>query len=182
LYFAREAGYRNITGVDISAEQVETAERLGIDGVAQRDLFEALRCLENESQDAIVTFDVIEHFRKEELLIFIDEIFRVLRKGGTWILHVPNGGSPFFGLILYGDFTHELAFTRFSVEQLAFTCGFRQVVCCEDAPIPHGIPSSIRWVGWKIVRFLLRVWLTVETGSTGSECILSQNFVVAAKK
>lgn len=182
LYFAREAGYRNVRGVDISAEQISTAERLGIDGVAQADLFEFLRCLQNESQDAIVTFDVIEHFRKEELLTFIDEIFRVLRKGGTWISHVPNGGSPFFGLIFYGDFTHELAFTRSSIEQLAFTGGFSQVVCCEDEPVPHGIPSSIRWVGWKVIRFLSRVWLMVETGSTDSDCILSQNFVAAATK
>ncbi len=182
LYFAKEAGYRNFAGVDISAEQVAAATRLGIEGVTQGDLFAVLRSLEDESQDAVVTFDVIEHLRKDEVLIVVDEIFRALRKGGSWILHVPNGGSPFVGLIFFGDFTHEVAFTRSSLEQLALTCGFQQVVCIEDGPIPHGIFSSLRWVCWKTIRFLLRAWLAAETGSIDPNCILTQNFVAAAKK
>jgi 2-polyprenyl-3-methyl-5-hydroxy-6-metoxy-1,4-benzoquinol methylase len=182
LYFAREAGYRNIAGVDISAEQVATATRLGIEGVAQGDLFATLCSLEDESQDAVVTFDVIEHLRKDEVLIVVDEIFRTLRKGGRWIVHVPNGASPFFGLIFFGDFTHEVAFTRSSLEQLALTRGYQQVVCIEDAPIPHGILSSLRWICWKIIRFLMRARLAVETGSIDPNCILTQNFVAVAKK
>lgn len=182
LHFARQAGYRNLRGVDISTEQVAAAARLGIAGVAQGDLFETLRSLESESQDAVVTFDVIEHFRKEELPAFIDEIFRVLRKTGTWIIHAPNGGSPFVGRVLYGDFTHEQAFTRSSVEQLAFSSGFEQVVCSEDSPVPHGLYSWIRWVVWKVIRASLRVWLLAETGAAGPDTILSQNFVAAVRK
>src|SRR3954463_10697014 len=37
LHFARQAGYKNIRGVDASPEQVEAAHRLGIDSVNQGD-------------------------------------------------------------------------------------------------------------------------------------------------
>jgi cyclopropane fatty-acyl-phospholipid synthase-like methyltransferase len=182
LHFAREAGYRTVEGVDISAEQVAAAARLGIGGVSYGDLFETLRSLATGSRDLVVTFDVIEHFRKEELVEFADEIFRVLRDRGTWIIHAPNGGSPLFGRIFHGDFTHEQAFTRSSLEQLAFAVGFKELVCREDAPIPHGLSSSLRWLVWKAIRCSLLLWLTAETGAAGPKTILTQNLVAVARK
>jgi cyclopropane fatty-acyl-phospholipid synthase-like methyltransferase len=181
MYFAQQAGYR-VRGVDASREQVAAARRLGIPGVEEGDLLQTLRSLPDESQDVVICFDVIEHFRKEELLEFSDEIWRVLRKGGKWIIHVPNGESPFFGKVFYGDFTHEQAFTRFSIKQLVLSSGYHQVVCFEDAPIPHGLKSCLRWAMWKVIRGVLRVWLTVETGTGGSDSIFSQNFVAVAEK
>ncbi len=179
---AREHGYRRIRGVDVSPEQVEIANRLGIEGIDQKDLFETLRVLEPESHDAIVTFDVIEHLSKEELEILVDQIFRVLRRNGKWIIHVPNGESPLFGRVLYGDFTHQQAFTRASIKQLVFTFGFKDVVFAEDSPIPHGLKSSIRWVLWKLLRAMLRLWLLIESGTGSRECIFTQNFVAVAEK
>src|SRR5690349_21827168 len=70
LYFARMAGYGNTAGVDISAEQVEEAKRLGIEGVVAGDVMETLRSLPDASQDVVVAFDVVEHLRKDELLDF----------------------------------------------------------------------------------------------------------------
>jgi hypothetical protein len=40
-----------------------------------------------------------------------DETLKILRLGGRRIIRVPNGVSPFAGVIRYGDLTHELAFT-----------------------------------------------------------------------
>jgi predicted SAM-dependent methyltransferase len=45
-------------------------------------VFEALAAVKTESMDVIVTFDLIEHFRKDELPPLVDEVFRVLRQGG----------------------------------------------------------------------------------------------------
>lgn len=44
--------------------------------------------LEDESFDAVVSFQVIEHIKDDEL--FLDEIKRVLKKGGKAILTTPN--------------------------------------------------------------------------------------------
>ncbi|HBD12395.1 MAG TPA: hypothetical protein DCZ13_09625, partial [Porticoccaceae bacterium] len=108
LHFAREAGYTNLRGVDGSPQQVVAARRLGIEGVEEGDLRDALAAQPDASLDVVIAFDVIEHFTRDELLPFVDEVHRVLKAGGRWIIHVPNGESPFFGSIRYGDLTHEL--------------------------------------------------------------------------
>jgi 2-polyprenyl-3-methyl-5-hydroxy-6-metoxy-1,4-benzoquinol methylase len=179
IHVARAAGYRNVSGVDLSSEQVAEARRLGIEGVREGDLMATLAELPDESHDAIVAFDVIEHFTRDELLPFVDEVRRVLRPGGRWLIHTPNGESPFFGRIRYGDFTHEMAFTTTSLGQLLLSSGFREVRFHEDAPIVHGVLSAGRFVVWHGIRALLRLYLAAETGSPGSG-VLSQNFLTVA--
>jgi cyclopropane fatty-acyl-phospholipid synthase-like methyltransferase len=182
LYFAQAAGFVNARGVDGSPEQVAEAARLGIPGVVQGDLMTALRACPAESLDAVVAFDVIEHFTRTELLTFADEVHRGLRRGGRFIIHTPNGDSPFCGMMRYHDFTHELAFTRASINQMLRSCGFADVRCYEDAPVPHGAKSSARWLLWKVIRAALRFYLAVETGSAPSDTIFSQNFLTVATK
>lgn len=176
VHFAHTAGYQNATGVDRSPEQVKEAQRLGIAGVREGDLLETLELLPDKSVDLIVAFDVIEHFTKDELMPFVDEVTRVLRKGGKWIIHTPNDKSPFAGRMRYGNFTHEQVFTRTSLAQLFIASGFSLVTCYEDAPIPHGVKSAVRWMLWRIFRGGLKVFIAAETGSP-DECIFSQNFL-----
>jgi len=181
-HFAQLAGYRNVMGIDRSPAQVTAARRLQIAGVKKGDLLEALHSLPSQSQDMVVAFDVIEHLTKEELLDCVDHVHRVLRPGGKWIIHTPNGESPFAGRARYGDFTHELAFTRASLTQLLLASQFAYIACYEDAPIPHGMKSAVRWLLWKVIRGGLRLYLAVETGAHESECILSQNFLAVANR
>ncbi len=44
--------------------------------------------LESESVDCVVSFQVIEHIKRDDK--FIDEVYRVLKKGGLFILSTPN--------------------------------------------------------------------------------------------
>ncbi len=173
---ARELGYQRIRGIDVSPEQVAIARQLGIEGIDREDLFETLRVLDPESQDVIVTYDVIEHLSKQQIEDLVHEIYRVLRKTGRWIIHAPNGESPFFGRILYGDFTHQQAFTRASIRQLVCLTGFKGVIFAEDSPIPHGLKSTIRSILWKISRSILQIWLLIETGSGDQNTYLLRTF------
>lgn len=182
LYFAQQAGYAKARGVDGSPEQVAAARRLGIEGVEEGDLLQTLAGLPDESQDCIVTFDVIEHFTRDELVGVVDAVRRVLRPGGRWIIHAPNGESPFGGRMRYWDLTHELAFTRTSIAQLLLSSGFTQVQSFEDTPIPHGAKSLLRWGLWKFIRGGLRLYLAAETGDTAHDAIFSQNFLTVAVK
>ncbi len=177
VYFLRQSGYTNVVGVDISPEQTAEAARLGIEGVCEGDLLETLRDLPDYSQDVVIAFDVIEHFTKDELLPFVDEVLRVLKHGGRWIIHVPNGESPFVGGIRYGDMTHEQAFTRISLAQLVLSSGFSRLECYESGPVPTGFKSTIRWVLWRGVCLLLRVWVAAETGDLGRDAIFTRNFL-----
>lgn len=182
IHFARLAGYTSIKGVDYSPQQVAEAKRLGIDGVEKGDLMETLKIYADQSADVIVAFDIIEHFNREELLEFVDQVHRVLGPAGRWIIHTPNGESPFSGRMRYWDLTHELAFTRTSIAQLLLSSGFPPVKCFEDEPVPHGAKSAVRWVLWKMIRSMLRAYIVVETGDASKEPIFSQNFLTVAIK
>jgi len=181
IYFARLAGYRNTTGVDTSAEQVEEAKRLGIEGVVSGDVMETLRSLPDASQDAVIAIDVIEHMRKDEVLALADEVMRTLKPGGRWIIHAPNAVSPLFGMIRYGDYTHEQAFTPRSITQLLLTTGFRRVECFEDEPVPHGLKSFVRSCLWKLIKAGLSAYLLVESG-TAADRIFTVGFLTVTYK
>ncbi|MEN6584962.1 MAG: class I SAM-dependent methyltransferase [Sulfuricella sp.] len=182
IHFLREAGYLNVNGVDGSSEQIDLAKALEIEGVSEGDLWEELGRRDDASLDVIVSFDVIEHFARDELIPFVDSVFRVLKPSGVWIIHVPNGESPLFGSIRYGDLTHEMAFTRRSISQLLLSSDFARVNSYEDAPVPHGLKSIVRWVVWKVFRSMLRLYVMVETGDSGASYIFSQNMLVVAVK
>lgn len=182
IKFARDAGYTNINGVDRSPEQVALARRLGLDCVEEGDALAAIAATPPGALDAVIAFDVVEHLTKPEVLDFLDATLRALRDGGRLILHVPNAESPFGGLIRYGDFTHELAFTRQSIGQLATVTGFRSVACHEDRPVPHGAKSIVRWALWPLVRLVYRLLTAVETGDPGGSAVLTRNMVVVAVK
>lgn len=182
LHVAQTAGYANIFGVDVSAEQVERAKRLGIIGVSEGDLIETLRGTVADSLDAVVTYDVIEHFSLAELLPLVDDVRRVLKPGGRWIIHCPNGDSPFVGRVRYGDITHvQGAFTDTSLRQLLLASGFSTISCYEDRPVVHGVRSALRYALWRALRAGLLLYLFSESGTAGSR-ILSQNLLAIGVK
>ncbi len=182
IHFIRQAGYSNVIGVDVSREQVEKARQLGIDGVKQGDLMETLQQVPDASQDVVIAFDVIEHFTKDELIPLGREVHRALRGGGKWILHTPNGEALFGSRSYFWDFTHRTGFTRNSITQFLKAVGFSQVECYEDKVVVHGLRSAARWLIWESARLLLRVILAAETGNTGNDYILTQNFLTVAVK
>jgi 2-polyprenyl-3-methyl-5-hydroxy-6-metoxy-1,4-benzoquinol methylase len=182
VHFARAAGYADIKGVDGSAQQIEAAHALGIDSVQHANIAEVLASCDDETYDVVITFDVIEHFREDELIALVDQVWRILRSGGRWIIHAPNGESPFVGAVLYGDLTHEAAFTRKSIAQLLYSSGFSFVRSFEDMPIPHGVLSAGRRIVWTVIRAALRVYIAAETGDAGRDRIFTQNFLTVAFK
>lgn len=179
---ARAAGYRFIVGYDRAPDQIAAGKRLGIEGIQQGDLFGAVRDLPDGSCDAIITFDVIEHLTKNELIVCIDEIRRALKPGGRWLIHAPNAESSRFGRIRYGDFTHEFAITRESLAQILIASGFGRIECFEDTPVPHGVKSSVRWLLWMVVRSALLAMDTIETGYFDRGSIFTRNLLAVAFK
>jgi SAM-dependent methyltransferase len=182
IYVARTMGYKNIAGVDRSDAQVNSAINLGIEDIQCGDAIEILNKFKSNELDCIVAFDVVEHLNKNELIKLLEDIYNKLKNGGRLILHVPNATSPFFGLIRYGDFTHELAFTNTSLTQLLTACSFSKMEFVEDLPAVHGILSLLRLVLWKIIRTILKFYLIVETGKRDSGEVLSLNITVIAYK
>lgn len=179
--FLHRAGYQNASGVDASPEQVQAAHALRIKQIRQGDLFETLLHTMDSSLDVVITFDVIEHLTKSELLWLGDEVYRVLSTGGIWMIHAPNADSPFGSSIRYRDWTHEQAFTLESMTQVLTAVGFGRVEYYEDQPVPHGVKSSARWALWQVIRLMLQIYCIIETGSTRRR-VFSQNALTIATK
>jgi SAM-dependent methyltransferase len=167
LWAAARAGYTQLAGVDASPEQVAAAQRLNIPGVRLGDLMETLAAAPDASLDAVVLFDLFHYFPPEQQAAIADAVQRVLKPGGRWIVHVPNGEALFGARMRYWDY---------------LAGGFADVRCYEDRPIPHGAKSAVRWVVWMGVRAALRLALAAETGETGREAIFSQCLLAVAIK
>jgi len=183
LYFMHQSGYINAEGVDTSAEMVAVGEKLGIEGVCQEDVLQFLHRQPDESIDVLTAIDLIEHFPKDELFDLVNQLYRVLKKGGRVITHQPNAEGVFGNAILYGDFTHEQAFTRVSMAQIFLSNGFGAISSFEDKPLGYSLKSWIRRTLWGLlVRPFYLFLIVVESGGSDREIILTKNFLSVAVK
>jgi len=177
LFAAQQAGYTNLTGVDVSPEQIDAARQLGLADVHCEDANTYLSKMPDGAFDAVIAFDILEHFTRPELFSLTDELHRVLTKGGRLILHVPNAEAIFSGTIRYGDLTHELAFTTESLNQLASACRFKLVEVAEDLPAVHGLKSLLRNIIWRVGTLGFRLLAVAENGVGFQTKPLSQNML-----
>lgn len=168
LFFFSERGYKNLTGVDISPDQVALASQVTPD-VRHESVLDYLESNPG-SHDLITGYDIIEHFEKDEALRFLDGCFRALRPGGRLILQTPNADSPWGTMHRYNDFTHEICFNPNSLTRLMRLVGFTHIEAREAGPVPLGnsVASSMRYLLWQFIRAGLRLWNLAETGSAGA--------------
>lgn len=123
LLCCRQLGYENVRGSDISAEQVAYCHDLGFEDVVVADGLELLRG-SRERYGCIVLSDVLEHVPKTQVLEMLGEIHGHLEPGGKVILRVPNMSNPLNIRTRYVDFTHEVGFSKESLQQVLRVSGF----------------------------------------------------------
>jgi 2-polyprenyl-3-methyl-5-hydroxy-6-metoxy-1,4-benzoquinol methylase len=179
LHFFRERGWRNITGVDISPDQVRRAREVVAD-VHEANVLDFLEGHRGEF-DFITALDLIEHLTKDEALRFLAGCRAALKPGGRLVLQTPNADSPFGMAIRYGDFTHEICFNPNVLSRLLGLYGFAAVEAREVGPVPWGysLTSTLRWGIWQGVRAGLQLWNMAETGDVGSR-VLTRNLLMSA--
>lgn len=173
-------GYTDVSGVDISRQQVSLARSMGLDNVRRRDLLEFLRHTDRKYA-AVLCIDVLEHFRRPQVIQILGEVYDRLLPGGRIIIQTPNGNSPFASRMRYRDLTHEFCFTPASLSQSLLSVGFREPIVRDISPIVHGVASAVRYVGWRTIRVILSAYLTIETGVL-KQHIVSQNLMACAVK
>lgn len=181
LYIFQQLGYANVSGVDISPEQIEIARQVTPDVTlgSVQDFLSA----HSEDLDLITAFDLIEHFEKDEVLPFLEACYAALKPGGRLILQTPNAESPWGHSVRYADFTHEVAFTPGCLSKLQQLCGFTNLEVRENGPVPWGysLKSTARACVWSGIRWLLRVWNLAEMGDPGSG-VYTRVFLTSALK
>lgn len=86
LRVLRDLGFQNVLGQEISDEQREfSCQELGVASV------KSLREIPDDSTDLITAYAVLEHLPDSEESL--REIWRILRKGGSLVVDVPNSSS-----------------------------------------------------------------------------------------
>ncbi len=181
LYLLDQLGYTDLTGVDLSPEQIALAKQWCPKAtIILGDVREVL-AEHSEYYGLITGFDIIEHFSKDEILSFLELVSGALRPGARLIIQTPNAESPWMGAVAYGDLSHEWFFTPSGLEHTLRLAGFAGFEARESGPYIHGIKSFFRVVLWSGLKLLLGLWNLAETGSRGSG-IFTRVFVCTAIK
>jgi 2-polyprenyl-3-methyl-5-hydroxy-6-metoxy-1,4-benzoquinol methylase len=179
IYWLKQLGYENSFGIDISPEQVAEAKEMGISGIELADAKEFLKG-KSGFYDAIFARDFLEHFEKGEVLEILDLAKSSLKKEGFLMGQTPNAGNIFWGRLRHGDFTHELSFTKESLNQIFSVAGFEKISVFPQRPVVHGLFSFARLILWIAVEFLIKAYMAVENGSFRG--IFTQNLLFIARK
>lgn len=179
VWWLQQRGFAQTVGVDVSPEQIADGHRVGVPGLVHADVKDFLD--KNEARyDIIFARDVFEHIPRDEIIPLLQRVLDRLNSDGMLVLQVPNGESPFFGRIRYGDFTHELAFTRSSIQQIFGMTGFTSVECYAARPPIVGLTSLVRFIMWMFIESALRVAIFAEVGR--GRKILTQNLIAIGRK
>lgn len=167
LQWLKMEGFVNLSGVDISPEQVEIAQQQ----FPQVVCGDAIAYLEQHSEQfqLITAFDILEHFTKQEAIRFVTAIYGALTPKGRLILQLPNGDSPFAGAVVHGDLTHEVTYTTVSLRHLLLTCGFQDIQFQEHDPQPTSLKGLIRCGLWSMIRQVIKGIHLIETGGPSTQ-------------
>ncbi|HUR96100.1 MAG TPA: class I SAM-dependent methyltransferase [Gemmatimonadales bacterium] len=177
VWWLQQRGYANAGGIDVSHDQIEQGSGLGVRNLRQGDVLEFLRTA-SAQYDLLIARDLFEHLTKEDTLEALTLCREALRPGGALLLQVPNGESPLAGRIIYGDFTHETAFTQASLSQVLRAAGFGSVACFPVRPVVYGLKSWLRSLVWRVVETAIVTAIVAEVGPVRP--IVTQNLLVVA--
>jgi SAM-dependent methyltransferase len=181
LYLLAELGYTDVTGVDSSPEQISLARQFCPHAKIVQDDLRTILAQHPGTFGLISGFDVVEHFRKDEIPALFALLAQALLPGGRLIVQTPNAESPWVGNIAYGDFTHECLFTPSSLAVLLSQAGLTGFSARPCGPYVHGLKSFVRAVLWYFVSFTITMVTFIELGHKSSG-IVTRVFLATAVK
>ncbi|MBR9860351.1 class I SAM-dependent methyltransferase [bacterium] len=175
---AKSSGYQNVTGIDLSPEQVEVAHKLNIPEVklqSAEDWF-----AENENLDCIVGVDIIEHFTKDELVEFLIQCKKALNPGGSLVFRTPNMDAHFASVYAHADFSHEVFLNKSSAKQVMAACGFHKVEVFPSMIYNrNGLKESLRKIMWSVSQTFFKISLFA-SGRTWDDVVFTPNLIIKA--
>ena len=172
-----DAGFTDITGVDIDWRLVEAIRSRGFQVIQSANLpgfFDDA----TDRWSVIFMIDVLEHIPKEQMPVLVTAIRQHLTAGGRYIVQVPNMQGLFPSLNFHHSITHEYSFTESSLWQLLRNSGFSKVhFYPQDYPLV--IPTYfVRHILRQILYTLIRVILLIDQPNRGR--ILTPHLIAVA--
>ncbi len=179
LEWLQNRGYRNIHGIDLSADQVEYCRSRGL----AVDEAEALTFLdEHRGFDLVILTDILEHLKKDEAITIVSAVHEALNAGGAVLIRTPNASSLIATTERWIDLTHELLYTEQSMRQLLRVCSFNDILITDNqAPFGFRPKRLSRWVAVKLLRKMQRLVYLTDVG-TDAPRLLGKCLIVRAAK
>jgi len=115
-------------GIDLNRIFIEICRGHGLD-VTEGDAISVLSALPDNSVGAITSMHLVEHLPFEQLIILLDEAYRVLIPGGLLLLETPNPENLSVGAhTFYLDPTHRNPIPPVALQWMVQARGFRDAV------------------------------------------------------
>lgn len=110
--------------------------------------------------DAVIFNDVIEHLTKEEIIRILEKIRNSIKLSGCLMVKTPNMANPFVNTTgRYIDFTHEIGFTEFSLNQVLKATGYKDIyIKGTDIYVVNPVISIIARITSKIMNAILYIF------------------------
>lgn len=176
---AIDAGYTDVKGYDISQEQVDVAHKLGLTTVHHSSIEDYFA--KGEKVDVIVGLDIIEHFTKDELIEFLNNVKKCLNPGGKAIFRTPNMDAPQTSVYAYGDISHEVFLNKSSALQVMSAMGYRKTeVFGGLLRNTHPLKEIIRKIGWWKYKTFKKIVLFC-TARTWHNVVFEPNLIIMAE-
>lgn len=163
--FSQEFGYSDVTGIDISPEVISVCSGIPSVTVTQISDLAEYSADRSDQFDLILMYHVLEHIPKSATIPSLVALHGSLKPGGVLVVCVPNAAAPIIGIEQQTfDFTHEVAFSPWSLEQVHRIAGFGR---CEVRPLwpPRGgLGRTLQRMAQKTVIAIMRAYLRIFTG------------------
>jgi len=123
-------------GVDWNRAMVAECQSRGLE-VEERDLLECLRALPANSLGAVTGFHIVEHLAFDKLMEMLEDVARVLKRGGVAIFETPNPENLLVGACqFYLDPTHRNPIPAPTLRFLVEAAGLSDVEVAYLHPCP----------------------------------------------
>lgn len=158
LAYMKSRGYLNVFGIDASPEMAEFCKKAGLDNVSA--VGDAAGYLADNAKrfDLITLNDVIEHFQKKDTIVILKAVRSALKQGGVLIVRTGNFSTPGGAYLRYKDFTHDIGYTEFSLEQVMRMAGFSEIEVKGNRYYMSCNPQSL------FRNLLIRIWFFILKG------------------
>ena len=142
-YFLQEIGCKKVNGIDSSMKSIKFCKsNFPNFKFYYADALEFLK-QNNEKYDVVSMFSCLEHFKKNDIVSILSQVKMILNFEGLLLFSTPNMDCLFSNTCgRYGDFTHEMGFTKSSLEQVLREAGFKTInICGTKRPTSNAVQS-----------------------------------------
>ena len=174
-----------VIGMDISEESLAEFKKKKINFVKINNLNYQKKKFKDKF-DLIILNHVLEHQKKEEIILFLKDLKYMLKNNGLLFIAVPNAQSLTGVYWRYEDFTHQTLFTSGSLYYVLKASGFQKVEFIDIYATQNLniITGTIRLLALKLVEIILPIIFKI-TGNgyhTPSKNIFTFEIKCVAKK